>query len=124
MDREFLLEGQAFRVYTLCWSHNAVEHCPAVEFLDEISEPSRKSLLALMQQHAERGPILNLRRSRPLGDGIFEFKSRQGDRMLYFYPTGQRGDTILTHGFRKGSRLGTEIARAKALRAEYLQSFS
>ena len=124
MDIELLFQGEAFRIYALCRSRSGIDHCPALEYLDEISEPSRKSLLSLLKQHAERGPILNRGKSRPLGDGIFEFKSRQGGRILYFYPAGQRGDTILAHGFGKGSRLETEIARAKAQRAEYLQSFS
>lgn len=55
-------------------------------------------------------------------NGIFEFKSRQGDRILFFYPADQRGVTILTHGFRKGARLNIEIERAINYRAEYLDS--
>ena len=118
-----MVEGTAFQVYAVSWIHNGVEQCPALQFLEEISEPSRKSLLALIKQHAERGPIQNIQRSRALGNGIFEFKSRQGDRILFFYPEGQRGVTILTHGFRKGVRLRTEIERAVNFRTEYLDSF-
>ena len=117
-----LTEGHAFTVYAVNATRGRAEHCLTLEFLEQISEPSRKSLVALIQQHAERGPILNVRRSRPLGEGILEFKSRQGDRILFFYPAGQRGVTILTHGFRKGARLRTEIERAIALRMEYLDS--
>lgn len=123
MDRHLLLEGQAFEIFAVSWSRAGVDHCPVLEFLEEVSEPSRKSLLSIIQQHADRGPILNVQRSRHLSNGIFEFKSRQGDRILYFYPEGQRGVTILTHGFRKGVRISTEIDRATNFRTEYLESF-
>ena len=121
MQTQLLLEGSAFAIYALRRSRAGVDHCPIVEFLEEISEPSRKSLLAIIQQHADRGPILNIQKSRPLGNGIFEFKSRQGDRILFFYPEGQRGVTILTHGFRKGAQVRTEIERAISYREEYLR---
>ena len=123
MAIELLMEGSAFTIYALIRNRGGVTYCPVIEFLHEVSEPSRKSLFAVMQQHAHRGPILNVQRSRPLGNGIFEFKSRQGDRILFFYPEGQRGVTIVTHGFRKGDRLRTEVQRAINYRTEYLDSF-
>lgn len=123
METQLLLEGSAFAIYALRRSRAGVDHCPILEFLEEALEPSRKSLLSIIQQHAERGPILNRQKSRHLGNGIFEFKSRQGDRILFFYPEGQRGITVVTHGFRKGARVSTEIERAINYRTEYLDSF-
>ena len=120
MEIQLLVEDSAFSIYALTSRRAGVEHCPVLEFLDEISDRSRKSLLSIFQQHAQRGPILNVQKSRPLGNGIFEFKSRQGDRILFFYPESQRSTTILTHGFRKGARLRTEIERAINYRTEYL----
>lgn len=124
MDRHLLLVGLAYQVFAVSWSRAGIDHCPTLEFLEEISESSRKSLLSIIQQHADRGPILNVQRSRHLGNGIFEFKSRQGDRILFFYPEGQRGITIVTHGFRKGARVSTEIDRASSYRTEYFDSFN
>lgn len=123
METQLLLEGSAFAIYALRRSQVGVDHCPILEFLEEVSEPSRKSLLSIIQQHAGKGPILNRQKSRHLRNGIFEFKSRQGDRILFFYPRGQRGITIVTHGFRKGARVSTEIERAINYRAKYLDSF-
>jgi hypothetical protein len=77
-------------------------------------------MLNVMKQHATAGPLLNEQKSRSLRDGILEFKSRQGDRLLWFYPPGARGETIITHGFHKGAPLTTEIERAKRLRDQYL----
>ena len=121
MTTELLKEGSALSIYVLTSRRAGTEYCPVLEILEETSEASRKSLLSIIGQHADRGPILNIQKSRPLGNGIFEFKSRQGDRILFFYPEGQRGVTILTHGFRKGAQVRTEIERAISYREEYLR---
>lgn len=78
-------------------------------------------MLNVLRQHAMSGPLLNEEKSRMLGDGILEFKSRQGDRLLWFYHPSRRGETVITHGFHKGARLDTEVERAKRLRDLYLQ---
>ena len=122
MELQLLKEGKAFRIYDLCWGYPGVEYCPVLEFLEQVSDSSRKSLLAVIQRHSERGAILNIRKSRSIEDGIFEFKSRPGDRLLYFYSPIERGVTIITHGFHKGARLRTEIQRAINYRTEYLDS--
>ena len=85
---------------------------------------SHKTLVAVLKLHADNGPIHNERKSRLLkgSDGIYEFKSRQGDRITYFYPSGERGVTILTHGFHKGDKgdnVNTQIRRAENLKSRY-----
>lgn len=122
MELVLLEEGPAFSVYALSWTRAGVDYCPAREFIAGMSVASRRSMLGVLRHHAETGPIPNTGKSRLLEEGIFEFKSRQGDRLLYFYHPWQRGLTIVTHGFRKGARLRTEIERAYTLRREYLQS--
>lgn len=122
MEIELLTEGQAFRIFTLCWSRGGVGDCPALDFLEQVSTASRKAFLNLLKQCSESGPILNEQKSRYLEEGIYEFKSRQGDRLLYFYSIYERRQIIITHGFRKGARIRTEIERAISLRREYLQS--
>ena len=119
---ELLLEGTVFGIYALRRSRDGVDHCPALEFINRMTESSRKSMLGVLRRHADFGPILNEQKSRQLRDDIYEFKSRQGDRLLWFYSPSHRGLTIITHGFHKGARLRTEIERAIALRLEYLQS--
>ena len=62
--------------------------------------------------------------SKPLGDGIFEVRAKQGSdisRVLYFFVVGQK--VILTNGFvKKTSKTPPgEIARAKRYRADYQQ---
>ena len=70
----------------------------------------------------EKGPALREPFSKPLGDGIFEIRAKQGSnisRVLYFFVIGRK--IILTNGFVKKTvktPLG-EIVRAKRYRADF-----
>lgn len=125
MDLRLLTNGSKFRIYAVDLSNIPEQsNCPIIEFLNElkISEPSSyKSIINILQQHAENGPLANIQKSRRLRgtDGLFEFKNRQGARIPYFYPRDMRSVTILTHGFKKGTRVNTEIRRAERIRTEY-----
>lgn len=70
-----------------------------------------------MRHHAEAGPILNEQKSRLLRDDIYEFKTTQGARLLYFYTLDRR--TMLTNGFQKGDNLDAAIRRAKDMRSAW-----
>jgi hypothetical protein len=74
-------------------------------------------MINVLRLHAEAGPIWNEQKSRELWDSIYEFKTTQGARLLYFYAPG--GMTILTHGFHKGGNLKVEVQRAKEMRATW-----
>ena len=118
-----IVEGERFRIEAIDLSDERPEAgCPARDFIDGLPEPTRKRMVAILNRHASHGPILNQQVSRDLDDGICEFKTPQGARVLWFYPGGPRL-TVLTHGFQKGSRLRAEIVRAKAYRAAYLRAF-
>ena len=124
MALELLLPGPNFDIYAMVSRRGGFDYCPAQEFIAEMPEVSRKSLLNVLRQHAVAGPVLNRQESRLLEDGIYEFKSMQGDRLLYFYSPAQRRQTIITHGFHKGARLRVEIEHAKGMRSEYLRNLS
>lgn len=125
MKLQLMTRGRNFSVYAIDLSDDPdVPRCPAMEFFGDLRRSaidSHKSLTAVLNMHAENGPIHNIQRSRPLrgSDGIFEFKSRQGDRIAYFFPAGQRNMTILTHGFHKGANVNREIRRAQSIRSMY-----
>lgn len=68
------------------------------------------------------GPSLREPYSKPLGDGIFEIRTKLGSditRILYFFVVGQK--VILTNGFVKKTPKTPpgEIDRAKRYRADY-----
>ena len=71
-----------------------------------------------------KGPGLREPYSKPLGDGIFEVRAKQGtdiSRVLYFFVVGKK--VILTNGFvKKTSKTPPgEIDKAKRYRADYQQ---
>ncbi|TAJ17318.1 MAG: hypothetical protein EPO65_11410 [Dehalococcoidia bacterium] len=114
---DFAGSGKNFDVYVAQRGH-------VKEFLDSLAKESRDSMQAVIAEHMDNGPLRNEEKSRELDDGIYEFKNRQGARVFWFYPKGQRRSTVLTHGCLKPkkSRLGIEVQRAKDLRDEVMEA--
>jgi hypothetical protein len=115
-----IMEGARFRILAIDISDDpSGKICPAEEFIVNMSESSKKSLTAILKRHKDHGPILNKEKSRLLWDDIYEFKTRQGDRLYYFYDTDRL--TILTHGSikPKGQQLSAEVSRAVSLKNLY-----
>lgn len=113
--------GRRFQIYALVLDNGS---CPAVEYLEQLKRnnfASFKSLANIYKRHAENGPILNKEKSRDIKGykDILEFKSRQGDRLLYFYSKGQR--TVLTNGFHKGTPAKAEYEKAEKIREQYIR---
>lgn len=116
--------GQIFTIYAIVRDNGS---CPAVDFLERLKQEngsSHKSLVNLLIRHADHGQLANERKSRPIKGRnskigrLFEFKTKQGDRLLYFYEQGQK--TILIDGFHKGSPPQREYKKAEGMRDEYL----
>jgi len=96
--------------------------CPAEDFLEQVKQrdpASHKSLVNIIARHADYGQIRNKRKSRFIKDrgGLLEFKTHQGDRLVYFYLPDRR--TVLTHGFHKGAFASDEFDKAEAMRDQY-----
>jgi hypothetical protein len=72
-------------------------------------------------RHADYGPLKNNRKSRHIEKYryIYEFKTMQGDRLLYFYLPNRR--TVLTHGFHKGVPAQKEYKKAESMMKQYLR---
>ncbi len=117
------MEGAKFIISAIDTSDDAsIKACPAEDFITQMNESSKKSLTAILKRHKDHGPIWNQEKSRLLWQDIYEFKTRQGDRMYYFYDGGRL--TILTHGSIKPKRrqLSTEVTRAVSLKSLYFSS--
>ena len=118
-----IIKGAKFNISAIDRSDDpSVKDCPAEEFITQMNESSRKSLTAILKRHIDHGPILNKEKSRLLWQDIYEFKTRQGDRMYYFYDIGRL--TILTHGSIKPKerQLSAEVSRAVGLKDLYFDS--
>lgn len=95
---------------------------PAEEFILAQDKKLRAKLFMTLEFLEAKGPALREPFSKPLGDGIFEVRVKQGSdisRVLYFFVVGQK--IILTNGFIKKTAKTPrgEIERAKRYRADY-----
>ena len=94
------------------------------EFLDGLEPKMRAKLLGSVALLEANGHQLREPYSKPLGDGIFEVRAKQGNnitRVLYFFFVGKH--IILTNGFVKKTQKTppSEIALAQKYRADYLK---
>ena len=96
---------------------------PAEEFILEQDFKMQAKLFMALEFLEERGPMLREPFSKPLGEGVFAIRAKQGSdisRVLYFFVVGKK--VILTNGFVKKAQKtpAREIEKAKKYRAEYL----
>ena len=95
---------------------------PAEEFILSQDNKMQAKIFSVLTYLEAKGPELREPYSKPLGEGIFEIRAKQGSditRVLYFFVIGQK--VILTNGFVKKTQKTppSEIARAKRYRADY-----
>jgi len=119
MILRLLKSGSVFSIYAIVLDDDS---CPADDFIKQLKHQdsaSHKSLVNILTRHADHGEIRNKRKSRVIEDreNLLEFKTHQGDRLVYFYLPGRM--TILTHGFHKGVPASAEYYRAEAMRDQY-----
>lgn len=95
---------------------------PAEDFILSQDAKMQAKIFATLELLEIKGPGLREPFSKPLGDGIFEVRAKQGSdisRVLYFFVVGRK--VILTNGFIKKTQKAPsrEIDRAKRYRADY-----
>ena len=95
---------------------------PAEEFILSQDNKMQAKIFSTLTYLEAKGPSLREPYSKPLGDGIFEIRTKLGSditRVLYFFVIGQKA--ILTNGFVKKTPKTPpgEIDRAKRYRADY-----
>ena len=96
---------------------------PVADFLRSLNEKLEAKTVRTIDLLKEFGTDLREPNSKPLGDGIFELRTKHGKdltRVLYFFV--HEGRAIITHGFIKKSQKTPpgEIETAKEYRKEYL----
>ena len=97
--------------------------CSVREALDEVGvtdQEAHAQLLALLGRVSQGGPPRDERRSRHLGEGIFELKTPRGFRLVYFF---ERRRLIMCSELCKKPKpreLQAIVRRARDLRAAYL----
>jgi phage-related protein len=116
-----LAEGPRFTVYAFA---HANRQCKVEDFFasEDRSESEVAQLQALYKRVAQHGVIFNVRKCRPLGGGLYEFKTRGGARLVWFYD--EQRLIIATHGFwKQGQKTPKqEIDTAQVQRAAYYEA--
>lgn len=97
---------------------------PVRDFLDSLDLKMRAKMFREIDLLVDNGPELRLPHSRPIEDGIFELRAKQGSdisRVMYFFFVGRKA--ILTNGFVKKTNKTpkSEIILAKEYRKDYLE---
>ena len=95
---------------------------PAEDFILSQDAKMQAKIFAPLELLEIKGPGLWEPFSKPLGDGIFEVRAKQGSdisRVLYFFVVGRK--VILTNGFIKKTQKtpSREIDRAQRYCADY-----
>lgn len=95
---------------------------PAEDFILSQDAKMQAKIFATLELLEIKGPGLREPFSKPLGDGIFEVRAKQGSdisRVLYFFVVGRK--VILSNGFVKKTQKtpSREIDRARRYRADY-----
>lgn len=96
--------------------------CPLQEYLDSLEPKLLAKTLRTIDLLENNGISLRGPYSEPLGDGIFELRTKQGSditRVLYFFFVGNK--VILTNGFTKKTQKTpkSEIDTAKKYKADF-----
>lgn len=99
--------------------------CQVLEFIHRLQAASASDfdqITAQLRRAAAAGPPRNNRKSRPLADRIFEFKTRGGVRIPYFYDEDRL--VICTEAMRKPKKTEVRavIRRAIAARERYFDA--
>lgn len=96
--------------------------CPLQEYLDSLDPKLLAKTLRTIDLLENNGTALRKPYSGPLGNGIFELRTKQGSditRVLYFFFVGNKA--ILTNGFTKKTQKTpvSELDTAKKYKADY-----
>ena len=96
--------------------------CPVQEFLDSLEPKIKAKTLRTIDLLETNVPKLREPYSSPMGDGIFELRTKHGSnitRVFYFFFVGQKA--ILTNGFVKKTQKTpkADIELARKYKADY-----
>lgn len=97
-------------------------NCPLQEYLDSLEPKLLAKTLRTIDLLEKNGTALRGPCSEPIGNGIFELRTKQGSditRVLYFFFEGNKA--VLTNGFTKKTRKTPKniIDLAKKYKADY-----
>lgn len=84
--------GARFRLMAIGTQENEKIHLPYLEFQQEAIRRAGTEwpkLVRIIDHTADAGPPKDEEKSKPLREGIFEFRTKGGLRLLWFYDEGR-----------------------------------
>lgn len=107
------VEGAKFAIVLL----SEAEQFEFERFFEELPQRDQREVDQILELMAEHGPITNIEKSRPLGEGVYEFKTTNV-RIFWFYDADRV--VLISHGKKKNEltknkQYGPEIARVVEL---------
>ncbi len=96
--------------------------CPVAEFMDSLEPKMKAKVFHTIDLLKNNGPVLRKPYSAPMGDGIFELRTKLGSnitRVFYFFFVGKKA--VLTNGFVKKTQKTPpeELETAKRYKKDY-----
>ena len=109
--------------YNVYFYRKEDDSCPVKDFINSLDVKMRTKVMGGVALLKQNGPRLREPYSKPLGDGLFELRTKQGSditRVLYFFFDGKQ--IVMTNGFVKKTPKTppAEIQTAKKYRTDYL----
>ncbi len=109
-------------MYEIVFYETQSGQCPVQDFLDSLEPKLLAKTLRTVDLLEANGARLREPYSKPLKEGIFELRTKQGTditRVLYFFVVGKKA--VLTNGFVKKTRKTpvAEIELARKYKADY-----
>jgi phage-related protein len=103
------------------------EKVPVLDFIEQMEQKRPKEtakLAALFTRTVEHGIPKDKQKCRTLGSKLFEFKTRGGLRIVWFWDEDKM--VICTHGFSKSTQKTPrgQIERALSMKSDYFEAKS
>jgi hypothetical protein len=102
--------GAYFRLIAVGAQNNDKIHLPYLDFLQAAQHSAPREwpkLVRIIDHTADAGPPRDEEKSKPLREGIFEFRTKGGLRLLWFYDEGRV--VICVNGYiKQGQKIPAE----------------
>lgn len=110
-EKSFIaFEGQNF---TVEWFYTSKGKLPALEYFESLNRLEKIQTLRLFELIATEGKILNIKKFRNEGDGIYAFKPKPHRFLCFFY---ENKKIIITNAFMKKQDALPSEEKNRALR--------
>ena len=118
-----LKEGKQLTIFAM----GGAEDVPVLDYIEQMEKKRPKEaakMAALFNRVVEHGIPKDKQKCRTLGNKLFEFKTRGGLRIVWFWDEDRM--VVCTHGFCKSSRKTPrgQIERALSMKSDYFEAKS